>query len=129
MVTRCLRDNSAAVSSETARLQLLVCQSNCPHGDIEVVLHLELLHGSQSLQRGDIFYLVVAHVQETEEWKFQVPWEFLKPVPRQIQVLQGDQAREQLHWKVLVLQPQFGQTKSGKWKKKDNELTAWIGSN
>lgn len=97
--------------SKTERLYRLVRQANCPHRDIEVVLHLELLHATQSLQRGDVFYLVVAHVQETEERKLQVPGELLQPVAGQIQALQGDEAGEQLHWQVLVLQAQFGQTK------------------
>lgn len=90
---------------------LLSCKAICPHSDIEVVLHLELLHTSQSLQRGDVFHLVVAHVQERQERELQVPWELLQSVPRQIQALQGDEAGEKIHRQVLVLQPQFGKAK------------------
>lgn len=79
-------------------------QSRVPHGNVEVVLHLELLQMLQRLQTGDVLQLVVSEVQEPKSGKVEVLRQLLQLVPGQIPTFQRLQTRQEADWKVLELQ-------------------------
>lgn len=86
----------------------------CPHSDVKVVIHLELLQTAQRLQCGDILHLVVTEVQGTKCRQLQVLGKLLQSVPGEIPPLQGLQAGQQPDWQVLELQPHSRQTEEQK---------------